>query len=221
MFQVKNASRLILMAMVVALIGISAVAEAVPNYYPKDYNKIIEASRSEKGLLIYSVMAADNWKPILAAFHKYYPWIKIRTLDLKSSEVFQRYIAEAESGIATADFLASLSATGWARFLHENRALRYPSPEIPYLPNWASRQESVYAFSGDPAVMIWNTKILPADMVPKGLADLVEKVKKKPDFFREDSQLATILRLLACLEFGGSINTMVKNYGPGWTSSGR
>lgn len=57
MFQAKMVSRLILIAMVVALMGISAVAEAVPNYYPKDYNKIIEASRSEKGLLIYSATA--------------------------------------------------------------------------------------------------------------------------------------------------------------------
>jgi iron(III) transport system substrate-binding protein len=147
MFQTKRFSRLILMAMVVVLTGISTLAEAVPNYYPKDYNKIMEASRSEKGLLVYSVMAVDNWKPILAAFHKHYPWIEIKTLDLRAGEVFQRYIAESESGIATADFMVALSASGWARMLKENRALRYRSPEIPYLPKWASSQDAVYSFA--------------------------------------------------------------------------
>ena len=183
MSQMKKVSKIILLA-VIAWVGVSSLAEAVPNYYPKDYNKIIDASRAEKGLLIYSNMARDNWNPVLAAFNKHYPWIQIRTLDLNSSEVFQRYIAESESGIATADFMVTLSSSGWARVLKENRALRYPSPEISHLPKWSSRQESVYTFSGDPSVMVWNTKILPADQVPKGLADLAEKVKKKPDFFR-------------------------------------
>ncbi len=183
MFQAKRGSRFTFLSLFAVLV-ISSSAQALPNYYPKDYGKIVEASRSEKGLLVYSAMAADNWKPILAAFNQHYPWIKVRTLDLKASEVFQRYIAEAATGVSTADFIATLSATGWARFFQENRSLRYASPEIPYLPQWSLRGERVYTFSADPAVMVWNTKILPADMIPKGLADLAAKVQKKPDFFR-------------------------------------
>ena len=137
-------------AMVVAWMGITAAADAAPNYYPKDYAKIIEASRAEKGLMIYSVMAADNWKPILAAFNKHYPWISAKTLDLKPGEVLQRYIAEVESGIPTADFMVINLPSGWARLQKENRLLRYPSPEIPYLPKWSMRQETVYTFSGGP-----------------------------------------------------------------------
>jgi iron(III) transport system substrate-binding protein len=183
MSQAKKISRFMLVAMALALIGISSLAEAQPHYYPKDYNKIIEASRAEKGLLIYSAMATDNWKPILAAFHKYYPWIEVKTLDM-GGELFQRHIAESESGIATADFIATLQPTGWARFFEEKRGLRYPSPEIPYLPKWGTRQETVYSFSADPAIMVWNTKVMPAEMVPKGIADLAEKIQKRPDFFR-------------------------------------
>ena len=180
----KIISRMILLAVGVALMGFTSWVHAAPNYYPKDYNKIIETSRAEKGLLIYSNMAKDNWNPIIVAFNKHYPWIEIKTLDLNSSEVFQRFIAESESGIATADFLVTQPPNGWARMLKENRALPYSSPEIPHLPKWAVQQETVYTFAADPSIMVWNTKVLPADMVPKGLADLFEKVKKKPDFFR-------------------------------------
>jgi iron(III) transport system substrate-binding protein len=178
----KMFSRLILIAMM-ALMATPALVAAVPNYYPKDYDKIIEASRAEKGLLVYSAMAADNWKPLLDAFNKHYPWIKVNTMDM-GSEVFGRYRAESETGIATADFIATLQPTGWARVLEEKRLLRYSSPEIPYLPKWASRQETIYSFSADPAIMVWNTKVLPLDRVPKGIADLAEQVKKTPDFFR-------------------------------------
>ena len=47
MFQTKNGSRLILMAMILALMGISALADAMPDYYPRDYSKIIEASHTD------------------------------------------------------------------------------------------------------------------------------------------------------------------------------
>ncbi len=139
----QKVSGLTLMAVILAWTGMLSSAEAVPNYYPKDYNKIIEASRVEKGLLIYSNMAKDNWNPILAVFNKHYPWIEVKTLDLRAAEVFARHIAEAQTGIATADFMVTISPNGWARMLEENRILRYPSPEIPYLPKWASRQETL------------------------------------------------------------------------------
>lgn len=161
-----------------------SVAKVLPKYYPSDYSKIIEDSRSEKGLLIYSNMATDNWKPILSEFNQHYPWIKVRTLDLGSGEVIARYIAESESGISTADFLATLSANGWARVLKEKRAIRYASSEISYLPKWASLDEAVYTFSTDASIMLWNAKLLPENMVPKGMAHLAEIVQKQPDFFK-------------------------------------
>jgi len=184
MSQQKKASKLIFVLLVVAFLWTPVLAVAVPNYYPKDYDKIIEASRAEKGLYIYSNVSTDNWKPLLALFNKLYPWINVKLLDLGGSEVLPRYIAESQTGTPTADFLVTQSAPGWARLLGENRLLRYPSPEIPHLPAWSSRQETVYSFSADPAIMAWNTKIFPADMVPKGMADFAEKVQKKPEFFR-------------------------------------
>jgi iron(III) transport system substrate-binding protein len=183
MYRMKNLSRLVLIAMM-ALMGVPVSGAAAPSYYPKDYDKIIEASRAEKGLLLYSNVSKDNLKTILAVFSKMYPWITVRTLDLGGTEVLPRYIAESETGTPSADFLITQSATGWARLLGENRLLRYPSPEIPYLPKWASRQETIYTLDMSQLVFAWNTKILPEDMVPKGMADLAEKVQKKPDFFQ-------------------------------------
>src|SRR5690606_32047621 len=59
-----------------------------PSYYPADYDKIVEASKNEGGLLVYSIMAEYNWRPVIEDFNKLYPWIKVSTLDLNSNEVF-------------------------------------------------------------------------------------------------------------------------------------
>lgn len=184
MCRMKKIAKLLFVSMVIALVGIPTLVAAAPNYYPKDYDKIIEASRGEKGLYIYSNTQLENWKPALAILSRLYPWITVKIMDMSGSEVLPRYIAESETGTPTADFLVTQSAPGWARLLREKRLVRYPSPEIPYVPKWSVQQETVYSFSADPSIMLWNTKTYPADMVPSGMADFVEKVQKKPEFFR-------------------------------------
>jgi len=37
-------------------------AQDLPSYYPEDYKKLIQASKNESGLLIYSVLAQSNWQ---------------------------------------------------------------------------------------------------------------------------------------------------------------
>ncbi len=65
----------------------------LPRDYPKEYAQVVEASKKEGHLLIYSNMAAYNWKPVIEGFNKLYPWVSVQTLDLGSGEVFERYYA--------------------------------------------------------------------------------------------------------------------------------
>ena len=86
------------------LIGIStANAQKLPDYYPKSYSSIVEGSKKENKLVVYSIMAEYNWKPVLEGFKKLYPWIEVQTLDLGSSEVFERYYSERASNARTGD----------------------------------------------------------------------------------------------------------------------
>ena len=76
----------------------STVLAAMPDYYPADYSSVIEASKAENGVLVYSNMGEMNWRPLIEAFNAEYPWIKVQTLDLGSIEVFERYYAETAAG---------------------------------------------------------------------------------------------------------------------------
>src|SRR5689334_7886000 len=55
-------------AVLVAALGLQANA-APPG--------AVEASKKEKGLVIYGNVASDNFAPIVAAFRKKYPWIEV------------------------------------------------------------------------------------------------------------------------------------------------
>lgn len=170
------------------LIGTS-VAQELPDYYPEDYSQIVEASRQERPLLIYSNMAPYNWAPVIEGFNKLYPWIQIDTLDLDSDEVFTRYYAESNSGASSAGLMVSATVDGWSIFAEGNNALEYASPEEEKLPEFSMAIDNIYTISTDPMVMVYNKLTVPENQQPKGIADLVRIVEENPGTFQ--GKLAT------------------------------
>lgn len=167
--------------------GRTAAAPAVPAlpaYYPAEYASIVEASRGEAGLLVYSIMAARNWEPVLAEFRKLYPWIRVETLDLGSYEVFERYYAESAGGARTADMIISIAPDAFQDFVRRGQAVTYDSPEARRIPSWARFGREVYTVSADPMVFIWNKRALREDLWPTSIAQLVELVASNPQTFR-------------------------------------
>lgn len=153
--------------------------------YPADYNKIIEGSKKENHLMIYSNMAEYNWKPIVEAFNKKYPWIKVETLDLGSGEVFERYLSEKASGTKSGDLLVSGAPQNWIDFVKNRKeALEYDSPEAAQLPDWSKPYKGLYTFSTDPMLIVYNNKLLSKDKAPKSLQDIADLVKQNPGQYK-------------------------------------
>lgn len=164
-------------------------ASAAPDYYPSDYDKIIEASRAENGVLVYSNIGEMNWRPILEAFNKVYPWINVRTLDLGSSEVFERYYAEQAAGKSEVDIVMSHNGATWLDFINKGNVAPFVSAEDSKLPDWTKPAPGVYTISADPYLVAYNKLLLPEDQWPKSMADIVQLVKDHPGEF--DKKLAT------------------------------
>ena len=99
------------LAVAASAIVATASAQNLPSYYPKSYSQIVEGSKKENKLVVYSIMAEYNWKPVVEGFRKLYPWIEVQTLDLGSSEVFERYYSERASGARTVEIMADF--TNW------------------------------------------------------------------------------------------------------------
>ncbi|WGF88057.1 ABC transporter substrate-binding protein [Marinivivus vitaminiproducens] len=170
-------------------IGSAVSAQELPSYYPETYGDIVEASKNEGGLLIYSNMAQYNWQPVIEGFNALYPWIEVSTLDLDSDEVFTRYYAETSSGAETTDLMISATMDGWLNFMNGGHALDYGSPEADQLPDWSKLQPNLYTVSTDPMIMVYNKLTVPEEMQPKGIGDLVRIVNENPGVF--DTKLTT------------------------------
>jgi iron(III) transport system substrate-binding protein len=143
-----------------ATVSTPLFAQTLPSYYPADYSKLVEASKAEEGVLVYSVMSAQNWKPVLDSFKEKYPWIRVETLDL-SNEIWSRYYSEKAAKSRTADLVISLGVGPWIEFVKKNDVAVYDSPESKHVPDWSKPFPGVYSVSADPVLIAWNSKILP------------------------------------------------------------
>lgn len=161
-----------------------AAPAGLPAYYPDDYSKIIEGSKVEGNLLVYSNMSVAMWAGVMERYKQLFPWVKVQTLDLESSEVIERYLAEKGTGSRTGDILVTVAPDAWINLYERGEVGDYKSPEIPYLPKWSIPYPGLYTIAIDPMLFIWNKLLLPEDQVPKSFAELAAKVKAQPATFK-------------------------------------
>lgn len=173
----------VLLATLPAL-GAPALPAGLPGYYPASYAQLVEASRAEGRVLVYSIMSAQNWAPVIREFNKIYPWIRIETTDLGSYEIFERFLSEMGSGASTSDMLISNAPDSWQDLLRRNLVLKYESPEKQYLPRWAVVQDMIYNVSSDPMVIVYNKKLLFANLRPRGIEELARIAEEHPETFK-------------------------------------
>lgn len=163
----------------------NAAARPNPAYYPAAYEKIVDASRREKKLLIYSNTSQTNWQPIFDAFTAHYPWLAdIRATNLGSSAVYERYYSEAATGGSPADLLVSNAGPLWADYATRKIAASHGSPEKEHLPDWAEMLPGIWVFTVDPVVVLYNRKTLDGSRYPEGLVSLAEIAEARPSRFR-------------------------------------
>lgn len=143
-----------------------------------DYAAIVEASKKENALLIYSIMGANNWKPVIEGFGKKYSWIKVENVELSSNEVFPRYYSESTSKAKTADMIATSSPDLWMQAIDKGEVVNYKSIEDANVPDWSKLAPGIYTVSSDPMIFLWNKQAVPTP--PKSMDELAAMIEKDP-----------------------------------------
>ena len=168
-----------LFAAVMAVLCCAAGASAQQNY-PADYAKIVDAAKKEGKLVVYSTTDAASAGALLKDFQSLYPGVQVEYSDLNSTELYNRFIAEAAAGSGTADVLWSSAMDLQIKLVHDGQALTYASPEIPALPKWAVWKDQAYGTTYEPITFVYNKRLVPAGDVPQTRAALINLLQTQP-----------------------------------------
>ncbi|WP_280171631.1 ABC transporter substrate-binding protein [Agrobacterium pusense] len=167
------------LAAATALLGFSAVsawAQDVPAGYPAGYAAIIEAAKKEGTVSIYTSTDAAQSQKLQDAFTAKYG-IKIAYNDLGTNGAYNQVISEAAASQVTADVVWSSAMDLQMTLVQDGYAEEYASPEAANLPAWAAYKNVLYGTTVEPIGMIYNTKALTEDKLPKTYADLITFLK--------------------------------------------
>ena len=121
-------------------------------------------------------------RPFIRDFQAAHPNVTVRYADFLSSTQFARaQQACAEHG-PTADLYLSVSTDNLVKLANDGCAATLPKSAVRDLPAWAHWRHNVVAFSLEPAVFVYNTRVLakaPADHL-----ELIEMLRADPNFWR-------------------------------------
>jgi iron(III) transport system substrate-binding protein len=157
--------RLALLAL--ATIAAPVFAQTVPAGYPADYAQTIAAAKKEGKVVIYSALDTKAAQPLIKDFNALYPDIKVEYNDMNSTEMYNRFIAESASGQGGADVMWSSAMDLQVKLVDEGKALPYHSPEASKLPSWAVYKNEAYGTTYEPAVFIYNKRLVTGNDIPQ------------------------------------------------------
>ena len=175
-------SRIAFAALAAAFAG-AALAQ-VPAGYPADYAQTVAAANKEGKVVIYSALDTKAAQPLIKDFNAVYPNIKVEYNDMNSTEMYNRYIAEVAAGQGGADVMWSSAMDLQVKLVDEGKAMSYRSPEAGKLPSWAVYKDQAYGTTYEPAVFIYNKRLVAQDEVPYTHDDFVKLITAKADKFK-------------------------------------
>ncbi|HJU21703.1 MAG TPA: ABC transporter substrate-binding protein [Casimicrobiaceae bacterium] len=156
--------RLLLLAL--AALAAPVAAQTVPAGYPADYAQTIAAAKKEGKVVIYSALDTKAAQPLIKDFNALYPDIKVEYNDMNSTEMYNRFIAESASGQGGADVMWSSAMDLQVKLVDEGKAMTYVSPEAAKLPKWAVYKNQAYGTTYEPAVFIYNKRLVTGNDIP-------------------------------------------------------
>jgi len=161
-----------------------AAAAQVPAGYPADYAKTVDAAKKEGKVVVYSALDTKAAQPLIKDFNALYPDIKVEYNDMNSTELYNRFIAEVASGQGSADVIWSSAMDLQVKLVDEGKALLYKSPEGAKIPSWANYKDQAWGTTYEPAVFIYNKRLVTGDEIPQDHAAFAKLITSKVDKYK-------------------------------------
>lgn len=166
-----------------ALMPASAFS-AFPDYYPADYQAIVDAATAEGKVILYAPLSTTTLRPLIEGFQTEYPGISVELNDLNTVVIYNRFISEAAGGAQSADLLWSSALDLQAKLVTDGHSLDYASPESAHLPDWAVWQgKGAYGTTFEPMIFAYNKDALKPEQVPQTHADIARLITENLDTF--------------------------------------
>ncbi len=151
---------------------------------PTTIASLTQQARGEHGLVIYGNAPTQYFQPVITAFNKVYPRIKVAETTLADNTVFSKYEAEAAQGARTADLLVASAPASWVQAEQNGVSASVTPTGLSAFPSWVNQGHGVFVMSAEPVLLTYSPKLLTISEVPRTWAQLAADAKHNPAKYR-------------------------------------
>jgi iron(III) transport system substrate-binding protein len=159
----------------------AVMAQSVPAGYPADYAQRIAEAKKEGKVVVYTSTDAKQAQALVEGFKAAYPGIAVEVNDLGTNGTYNRVLSEGAAKQVGSDIVWTSAMDLQMVLVQKGLAEGYASPETKDLPGWAHYKDLLYGTTIEPAAILYNKKLLPADWVPGSRAGLIKLLKEHRD----------------------------------------
>lgn len=135
-------------------------------------------------LTIYSTTDTAVFKPVIDDFRRTRPGVFIRYEELDAGPLYRRHLREAAAGTPRADLLLSSAMDLQAKLVNDGHAARHVSANGARLPSWARWRQEAFGVTFEPAVIVFNSRVMQGRTIPRSRPELLDALQRAPDFWR-------------------------------------
>jgi iron(III) transport system substrate-binding protein len=147
---------------------------------PASSAALTQQAKKETGLVIYANVPTQYFQPVIAAFNRVYPFVKVSVTTLADNTIFSKYEAEAAQGARTADLLVASAPASWVQAEQNGVTANVTPAGLSAFPSWVSQGHGVYVMSAEPMLVAYSPKLLSPSAVPATWAQLAADAKADP-----------------------------------------
>ncbi|GLS86091.1 iron ABC transporter [Cypionkella aquatica] len=165
------------MCKILALILFSAMAAAPALAEEVIYPPL--SGPADQTLLIYSTLDNRLAAPLIAAFQSHHANVAVRYVDLLAGDIAARIITETDAGLPTADFAFSSAMDMQIKLANDGYAQPVEVPEASRWPDWANWQNTAFALTFEPGVLVYHKPSFPHGP-PQSRLELMDWLRSTP-----------------------------------------
>jgi iron(III) transport system substrate-binding protein len=175
--------------------------------------QLLPAAKAETGRLsIHAATDLEAMEPLLRDFQQLWPGIAVEYVEYVTNDLQRAALAACEAKAVLGDIFLSSSVDQLVRLANDGCALPHLSEQTRRAADWANWRNEVFGFTFEPAVFVYNARLVPPQDVPRTHIELADLLRTKLERYRGrvgtyDIRLSGIGYLLAFNDFRQTTTT--------------
>ncbi|MDQ0455962.1 ABC transporter substrate-binding protein [Rhizobium paknamense] len=140
--------------------------------------------QEQQRLVVHAATDLDAMRPLILDFQETAPDVTVELVDYVTTDLFRDAARACRNGQKTADILLSSAVDQLVKLANDGCAQPHHSNEASRVPEWANWRDEVFGFTFEPAVFVYNSKLVPPTDVPTSHEALADLLRIKPEDYR-------------------------------------